>query len=56
MAFGAHLARLGSQSHRVICFILPARRACHIIISLSALGILGHATISRESTTNRNGS
>ena len=28
-----HLARSGSQSHRAIWFILPARRASHIIKS-----------------------
>ena len=28
-----HLARLGSQSHRAIWVILPARGASHIIIS-----------------------
>ena len=33
MTFGemAHLARSGSQSHRAIWFILPARGASHII-------------------------
>ena len=32
-----HLAHLISQSHRVICFILPTHGACHIIILNTSL-------------------
>ena len=34
MAPSCHLARSGSQSHRTIWFILPARGASYIIIAL----------------------
>ena len=33
-----HLARLASQSQRAIWFILPARRACHIIMEIMEWG------------------
>ena len=32
-----HLACLGSQSQCAICFILPAHRACHMIIKITSV-------------------